>query len=176
MRRPSARAALFILVLCIVNPSGFAQLRNISEYSHDRLCPDQIYFILYDSGKAEFGWAAEWTAETTLAYEGKAAMLIWHFKDGMKAYLLLAEDIGNIGKNMGFSIAAKASNLEDIHRKKIQPLTRNNYPVKVELWIGAAGDETGFSPEILGDAVCFNASTIEQNRSCHFSSCFPTEK
>ena len=171
MHRLFRGAAFFILVLGVTGPSGFTQLRNISEYLHDRLDPDKTYFILRDSGEAEFGWASEWTADTTIACEGKSAMLLWHFKDGMKAYSELAEDVGNIGKNTGFLIAAKSSNLEDIHRKKTQPLTRSNFPVKVELWIGTIGESAGYSPEVLGDSVCFNSPGIEQNRSYHFSSC-----
>jgi hypothetical protein len=176
MRRLFVGVAFLVYFLYVMNPSGFAQLRNISEYSHDRLNPDKTYFILHDSGEAEFGWASEWTAETTLACEGKSAMLLWHFKDGMKAYSQVAEDVGNIGKNMGFLIAAKSSNLEDVHRKKIQPLIRNNYPVKVELWIGKIEDAAGFAPEILGDTVCLNAPSIEYKRSYHFSGCPHPEK
>jgi hypothetical protein len=49
-------------------------------------------------------------------------------------------------------------------------MTRSNYPEKLELWIGEAGD-TGFSPKILIDAACFHAQSIEANRTYFFSSC-----
>ncbi len=49
-------------------------------------------------------------------------------------------------------------------------MTRNNYPVKLELWIGDI-NETGFSPTIPIDAVCFDAQSIEPNRTYYFSSC-----
>jgi|WetSurMetagenome_2_1015567.scaffolds.fasta_scaffold423216_2 hypothetical protein len=169
-------AAFLVFLFYAISPSGFSQLRNLSEYSQDRINTDKTYFILYDTGESEFGWASEWANMTPPTYEGKAAMLLWHFKDGSKAYSQHVEDIGDIGKNFGFLIAAKSSSLEDIHRKKIQPLTRNNYPVKVELWIGKIEDATGFSPEILGYAVCFNGPGIEYNRSYHFSDCPDAEK
>ncbi len=175
MHRLFTKAALLAMFVTVMSLYGFSQLRNISEFSHDRLNPDKTYFILHDSGGAEFGWASEWTAETTLALEGKAAMLLWNFKDGTKAYAKLVDDIGNIGKNMSYLVEGKISSLEDARHKKIQPLTRGNYPVKVELWIGTIDASAGYSPETLGDAVCLDATNIEQNHSYHFAACPHTE-
>jgi hypothetical protein len=171
--RPLTRAA--VLLVLLISPSGFSQLRNNSEYSQDRINTDQTYFVLHDTGAPEFGWASEWTNASADLYADKSAMFLWHFKDGSKSYSLQEQEIGEIGKNAGFLIARKSSNLEEIHRKSIQPLTRVNYPVKVELWIGKV-DPTGFSPEILGAALCLNTPAIEYNRSYHFSSCDPENK
>jgi hypothetical protein len=166
-------AALLVFLMNAMNPSGFSQLRNNSEYLQDGINTDKTYFVLQDTGAAEFGWASEWTNASVDLYSDKSAMFLWHFKDGSKSYSLQELEIGEIGRNSGFLLARKASNLEDIRRKNIQPLTRNNYPVKVELWIGKVGDSTGFSPEILGAAVCLNAQaqSIEYNRPYRFSSC-----
>jgi hypothetical protein len=174
--RPLLRTAFLLSFLIGIFPSAFSQLRNLSEYTQDCINKDKTYFTLNDKGAAEFGWASEWTHVTANAEEGKAAIFIWHFKDGSKAYSLQAEDIGDIGKNAGYLLSMKSANLEDSHRKKIQPLTRDNYPVKVELWIGEINDSAGFSPETLGDAVCFVAPSIEFNRSYHFSDCPAAEK
>jgi hypothetical protein len=157
--------------LLLISESGYSQLRNNSEYSQDRINTDKTYFILQDTGATEFGWASEWTNASADLYSDKSAMFLWHFKDGSKFYALQEQEIGEIGKNSGYLLARKASNLEDIHRKNIQPLTRDNYPVKVELWIGKIGDSSGYSPEILGAAVCLNSPGIEFNRPYHFSSC-----
>jgi hypothetical protein len=173
--RPITRAAIFLVLL--ISPSGFSQLRNNSEYSQDCINLEKTYFILHDTGTAEFGWASEWTNASADLYADKSAMFLWHFKDGSKFYALQEQEIGEIGKNSGFLLTRKSSNLEDIRRKSIQPLTRNNYPVKVELWIGKT-DPAGFSPEILGAALCLNAKaqSIEYNRPYHFSSCDPGDK
>jgi hypothetical protein len=160
-------------LLNIAAPSGFSQLWNNSEFWQDRINTDKTYFVLHDTGEAEFGWASEWTNTTVMNNEEKSAMFLWHFKDGTIAYSLLEKHIGNIGRNAGFLLTKQSSNLEDIHRKPIQPLTRNNYPVKVELWIGKVEDSTGFVPEFMGEAVCLDSQSIEPNRQYHFSGCQP---
>jgi hypothetical protein len=161
-----------LFFLLIATP-GFPQLRNNSEYLQDGINVDKTYFVLHDAGPAEFGWASEWTNASADFYEDKSAMFLWHFKDGSKFYSLQEQQIGEIGKNSGFLLTRKSSNLEDIHRKIIQPLTRDNYPVKVELWIGKVGESGGFAPEILGAALCLNepAQKIEYIRTYHFSDC-----
>jgi hypothetical protein len=174
MRRLAGAA--FLLLINAISPSGFSQLRTLSQYTEDRINAEKTYFVLRETGAAEFGWASEWTHTTANANPDKSAIFLWHFKDGSKAYSLQAEDIGEIGKNAGYLLSGRSSNLEDIRRKKIQPLTRNNYPVKIELWIGKIEDTTGFSTEIMGDALCLDAQSIEYNRSYHFSSCDPGEK
>ena len=168
-------AMIFLaFLLNSASPAGFSQLRNISEYSRDRINTDNTYFVFHDTAAADFGWASEWTLYSSIDYEGKSAMFLWHFKDGSKAYARQAEDIGNTGQSLGYLIAGKSSNLEDVHGKPVQPMTRDNYPVKVELWIGEVG-ETGFSPKIRIDTACFDPQIIESNRTYYFSSCKPSE-
>jgi hypothetical protein len=174
--RHCQKAVFLMLLVGILSPFAISQLRNLSEYSQDRINIARTYFVLHETGKAEFVWTSEWTHTTANANDGKSAIFIWHFKDGSKAYSEQGEGIGEIGKNSGYLLTNAASNLEDIHRKKIQPLTRNNYPVKVELWIGEIGDSTGYSPELLGDEACFKASSIEYGISHKFSGCRAGEK
>jgi hypothetical protein len=166
-----AKASLLLFLMTAISSSGSSQLRNLSEYSQDRINADKTYFIIRDTDATEFGWASEWTHVTANATEDKSAIFVWHFKDGSKSYSLQAEDIGEIGKNSGYLLINKAPNLEDVHRKKIQPLSRNNFPVKVELWIGKIENESGYTLEMLGDAACLKETTIENNRTYHFSEC-----
>lgn len=165
------RSTFFLVLLSVLTASGFSQLRNLSQYTRDRIIPDRTYFVLHDNGSAEFVWASEWTHMTANAYDGKSAIFVWHFKDGSKAYSQQGIGIGEIGKSMGYLVTDKSANLEDIHRKKIQPLTLNNYPVKVELWVGQVGDSEGYSLEFLGDDACVQAPSIEQNITYRFSEC-----
>jgi hypothetical protein len=170
------RAVISLLLMGSLSPFASSQLRNISEFTRDRINKDKTYFILHDSGESEFAWASEWTTMTAYANDGKSAILVWHFRDGSKAYSQQGEGIGELGKNLGYLLTNKSSKLEDIHRKKIQPLTRDNYPVKIELWIGDIGVSTGYSPEAMGDEACFPAPSIEYNISYRFSSCRNGEK
>jgi hypothetical protein len=174
--RYGKRATLLILLMGSLSPFASSQLRNLSEFSQDRINNEQTYFVLRDTGEADFAWASEWTHVTAYANDDKFAILVWHFKDGTKAYSQQGVGIGDLGKNSGYLLTDKSRNLEDIHRKKIQPLTRDNYPLRIELWIGGIDDSTGYSPEALGDAACFKASNIEYNISYHFSSCRAAEK
>jgi len=167
------KAVLLAFLLNLAVPTGLAQLWNNSEYLQDRINSEQTYFVLQDSGEADFAWASEWTNGTVQNNEQKSAMFLWHFKDGTTAYSLQEKYIGDIGKNAGFLRSAQSATLEDAHRKKIQPLTRSNYPVKVELWIGEVGDSTGFSPEFMGESLCLETQSIEPNHKYHFSSCQP---
>jgi hypothetical protein len=162
-----------VFLLNITPPPGFSQLWNISDYLHDRINTEETYFILHDTGEAEFAWASEWTNDTVQNNENRSAMFLWHFKDGTIAYSLQQQFIGDIGKNAGFLVTAQSQHLEDIHRNQIQPLSRNNYPVKVELWIGNVGHSNGFSPEFMGEAVCLNVQSIEPDRKYLFSGCQP---
>jgi hypothetical protein len=170
MRR-CKRTFFFILMMGSLCPAAISQLRNISEYTQDRIHTAQTYFILRDKGEAEYGWASEWTTSTAYDADGKSIILVWHFKDGSKAYSQQGEGIGELGKTKGYLLTNKSANLEDIHRKKIQPMTRDNYPVKIELWIGEIGDSAGYAPEVMGDKACFNAPSIGYNSPNHFSSC-----
>lgn len=167
------RVAFLALLMNFTAATAFSQLWNISEYYQDRINPDQTYFVLKEAGAAEFAWASEWTNDTVMQNEHKSAMFLWHLKDGTTAYSLQEEFIGDIGKNAGFLRTAQSATLEDVDRKRIQPLTRSNYPVKVELWIGEVEESTGFSPQFLGESLCMDAQNIEPNRRYHFSSCKP---
>jgi hypothetical protein len=170
MRRIAGVISLLSLLNAVI-PSALAQLRNISLYQRDRINIEKTYFILRDTGAAEFGWASEWTDTTANANIEKSAILLWHFKDGSKAYSLQIDDIGEIGKSTHYLLEEKSANLEDSRRKKIQPLTLANPPVKVELWIGKIDESSGYSLELSGDAVCFDAPKIEYNHSYRFSRC-----
>ena len=154
-----------------LGPFANSQLRNLSQYTRDRINTAQTCFVLHDTGDAEYVWVSEWTHATAYAADGKSAILVWHFKDGSKAYSQQGKGVGEFGKTTGYLITDKSPDLEDLHRKKIQPLTRDNYPVKLELWIGEIVDSTGYAPEAKGDEVCFNAAAIEYNIPYHFSSC-----
>ena len=159
------------VLLSAAGSSGFSQLRNLSEYSQDCIQSDKTYFVLHDTGNADFGWASKWTHTTANAYPDKAAMFLWKFKDGSKAYAQQGDLIGDLGQATGYLITEHAENLEDVHRKKIQPMTASNYPVEVELWIGEIGDSAGFAPEILVDKACFDAPRIELNQAYYSSEC-----
>jgi hypothetical protein len=165
------RAFFLVLLIGGMSPFAISQLRNISEFLQDRINNDQTYFVLHDEGNAEFAWASEWTTATAYANDGKSIILVWHFKDGTKAYSQQGEGIAELGKNSGYLLKNKSRNLEDLHRKKIQPLTLGNYPVKIELWIGEIGDSKGYSPEVLGDEACFIAPEIGYKNTYHFSGC-----
>ena len=172
MRR-TIRGTFFLVLLSALALSGFSQLRNLSQFTQDRINPERTYFILHENGSAEFSWASEWTHMTANAYEDKAAIFVWHFKDGSKAYAQQGSGIGEIGKNSGYLLVEKAGDLEDIHRKKIQPLTLNNYPIKIELWIGTIKDPAEYALETLGDEACFPPSKIEYNSTYRSAECPP---
>lgn len=161
------------LALCLnaATAPGFSQLRNLSEYSEDCIHKEKTYFTLQEKEGADFGWASEWTHTTANAHPEKAAMFVWHFKDGSKAYAQQGELLGDAGQSTGYLLTDRSANLEDVQRKKIQPMSKTNFPAKVELWIGEIGDSNGFSPETLVDAACFNAQSIEYNHSYSFADC-----
>ncbi len=159
------------LVLNATIPAGFAQLRNISEYSQDRINTGKTCFSLKDNDAAEFVWASEWTHNSAYAFPEKAIMFIWHFKDGSRAYARQGDLLGDAGQSTGYLLTNQSANLEDANRKKIQPMSRTNYPVKIELYLGEIGDSAGYSPETLVDTACFNAQSIEIGRSYHFADC-----
>ena len=169
--RPIHTMAFLAVLMSAASSSGFSQLRNLSAYSQDCIHSDKTYFVLRDAGTADFGWASEWTHTTANAYPEKAAMFLWKFKDGSKAYAQQGDLIGDLGQAMGYLVTDHSANLEDVHRKKIQPLTPSNYPVEVELWIGEIGNSTGFAPEILVDKACFDAPRLELNQAYRSSEC-----
>jgi len=167
------RIALLAFLLSGLCRPGFSQLRNHSPYIYDRINTDQTYFVLHDTNTADFGWASDWTEESAMNYEEASSMFVWHFKDGSKAYVQQGEHVGDVGMITSYSLKDKSSNLDDIHRKKIQPLTRTNYPVKIELWVGEAAKEADYKPQRLIDTVCLDAQTVEYNRTYQFVNCHP---
>ncbi|MEJ2111923.1 MAG: hypothetical protein P8Z37_18835 [Acidobacteriota bacterium] len=156
-------------------PSAKAQLRTFSEYDQDRINTERTCFVLHDNGEAEYIWVSEWNHRTAYAADGKSAIVIWHFKDGTTAYSQQGEGVGEFGKTTGYLISDTARTLEDAYRNHIQPLSLDNYPVKIELWIGDIEDATGYDPEVKGDEACLIESNIEYNVPYHFSSC-PAEE
>jgi hypothetical protein len=171
--RPTRIVLSILFLLSLTSATGICQLRNMSEYTVDRINTDQTHFILRETGEAEYVWSSEWTTSTAYANDGKDAIVIWIFKDGTKAYCQQGNGVGEFGKITGYLITDRASTLEDIHGRKIQPLTLENYPVKVELWIGEIGKDTGYAPEAKGNEACFNAPGIQYNISYNFSGCPP---
>jgi hypothetical protein len=165
------RAFAIVMLLISANPSGFSQLRNISPYSADRIQPDKTYFVLKDSNTAAFAWASEWTQGTVVDYSEKSVFFMWHFKDGSKAYSRHKGYFDEVGISIDFLLTTESGNLEGPKQTRIQPMTLNNFPVKIELWIGAFDEQTGFKPETRVDAACFEGQSIEYGRIYHFSVC-----
>jgi hypothetical protein len=165
------RAVCIAALLITAAPSGFPQLRYISPYSEDRINTDQTFFVLKNPTTALFGWASEWTQLTVQNYEDNQAIFLWHFKDGTKAYSRYVEyDIGDAGKSTSYLLKSNSSDLEDASRKKIQPLTLSNYPVKIELWVGEVSS-TGYRLDTMMGESCLDAKSIELGRTYHFSDC-----
>jgi len=163
--------ALLALLLGAAVPSGYSQLRNLSEYTHDCIHLEQTGFTA-GGAAAEYRWASEWTHTTAYAYPDKTAILLWKFKDGTKAYSNQGDFfLGDLGKATGYLITGHAKELEDIHGRKIQPMTLSNFPVALELWIGEIHASTGYAPESQLDRVCFEAQEIQPNEAQHFVRC-----
>jgi hypothetical protein len=163
--------SFFALLLCAVCPPVLSQLRYSSEYTQDRINTDQTSFMLQNSGTAEYHCASEWTTATVQGYLNDTAVFQWHFRDGAKAFARQVEYVGDIGKLTEFLTVNKTSDLEDKQGKKIQPMTRDNPPVRVELWIGDFDSSAGYSTGILIDKACFDGQTIEYSQSYHFAPC-----
>lgn len=170
---PLRKAAILFVLLIAALPLAYSQLRNHSPYDQDRINPEQTGFILHDNGTIDFLWASEWTEMTAQSHTDEVAILVWHFKDGTKAYSRQGELVADFGKSTAYLLAQKASTLEDANGKKIQPLTKTNYPIKVELWIGTVTEAKNYSPKSIVDYLCFSSADIELNRTYHFSDCPP---
>jgi hypothetical protein len=168
---PLRKVAILFVFLIAAHPLAYSQLRNLSPYDQDRINPDQTGFILHDNGTADFLWASEWTQMTAQSHNDEAAIFVWHFKDGTKAYSRQGELVADFGKGTAYLLAQKASTLEDANGNKIQPLTKTNYPTKVELWIGTVTEAKSYSPNSMVDYLCFPSSNIEPNHTYHFSDC-----
>ncbi|MDM7995584.1 MAG: hypothetical protein QUT30_07875 [Acidobacteriota bacterium] len=170
MRR-FVEAISLLAMLCVPGPCGFAQLRYDSDYSVDRVNTEQTSFLLKDSGAAEYHCASEWTTLTVQTNLTRTVFFIWHFKDGTKGFARQVEYVGDIGVRTEFLMTHSFADLEDQKGKKIQPMTRDNYPESVEIWLGEYEAASGYTPEILIDKVCLDAQTIEFNLPYHFKSC-----
>jgi hypothetical protein len=166
-------AVLLFFVFAAVAVSGICQLRNLSDYGKDCINTDKTYFILRDAGSVEFAWASEWTHLSANNFPDKAAMVIWHFKNGLKAYSPVIEHLGDAGGVTGYFLTGKSSGLKDARGKNIQPMTLDNHPVKIELCLGDFTESTGFSPDTLIDTACLDEQKIEYNHPYYFSQCGP---
>lgn len=165
------RIALLTVVLLAAGFAGFAQLRSPSEYNRDGVNLDNTWFVLYDSKEADYGWASEWTQTTARTYAEKSALFKWYFKDGSVAYTRQGEQIGDIGMITKYLLTDESENLKDIHGNPVQPLTLDNFPVKLELWMGTVENQADFKPEILIDAVCNDQKSIEYGYAYYFQGC-----
>jgi hypothetical protein len=168
---PLKKVAFLLIILVAAFSPAYSQLRMHSPYEQDRINPDQTGFILHDDGTADFLWASEWTELTAQSCSDEVALFVWYFKDGTKAYTRHRDYITDFGKNSGYLLAQKSSSLEDARGNNIRPLTKNNFPIKVELWIGEAGETKEYSLKAIVDYLCLSASSIEPNRTYHFSDC-----
>ena len=166
-----AGVGLFLLCLFAAAPAGMPQLRNLSIYGQDCINTDQTFFVLRDTGAAEFSWATEWTHLTANNFPEKTAMLVWHFKSGSKAYSRVIDQLGDAGGSTGYFLAGKSADLKDAQGKTIQPMTRDNYPVKIELCVGDFVESKGFTPEVLIDTACLETQKIDVNHPYYFTQC-----
>jgi hypothetical protein len=162
-------SALFLLSTLV--PAGFSQLRMHSEFVEDRINLEHTYFVLYKSGEAGFGWGSEWTEDTVQIFEDKNAMFLWHFKDGTVAYTRQGVYVGDFGMLHPYIMTEESKTLKDVHNNPVQPLTLDNYPIKIELWVGTAGDEVDFKPETRIDSVCTDQKKIEFGYAYYFYGC-----
>jgi hypothetical protein len=170
MTKSGIFTGLFALLIGIFSPA-FSQLRMHSPYSQDQINPDQTGFLLHDNGAADFIWASEWSEFTAQSCTHEIAIFVWYFKDGTKAYSRQGQLIADFGQSSGYLLTQKASTLEDGNGNKIQPLTKNNYPIKIELWIGDFEDAKRYTLQSRVDYRCISATSIEANRLYHFLEC-----
>ena len=170
MRRSIGIISIFFILNAAV-PLASGQLRLPSEYYSDRINIEQTYFVLYDAQTAGFGYSSEWTDATAYNFAAKNIILVWHFKDGSTAYSIMEHALGDLGQHTDYLVTEESGNLLDKSYRSIQPLTLENFPVKLELWIGAAEDQAGFNTEELIDTVCFGESAIEYGYGYYFSPC-----
>ncbi len=165
------RIPLFLFLLHVAGSYAFSQLRNTSPYVQDHINTENTWFVLYKSNEAGFGWASEWTQDTARTRAEKTAMFKWHFKDGSVAYTRQGEFIGDLGMFQPYLLKDESENLKDIHGNPVQPLTLTNYPVKIELWAGTAGEKTDFKPETLIDSLCYAGESLEYGYAYYFYDC-----
>jgi hypothetical protein len=164
-------ALTFPLLILAISYSGFSQLRSPSEYNRDGINLENTYYVLYESDGASYGWASQWTQSTARTYEDKIAIFKWYFKDGSLAYARQGNRVGDIGMITKYLLTDEAGKLKDIEGNDLQPMTLENYPVRVELWIGSQDGQAGFKPEILVDAVCNDQESIQYGYAYYFAGC-----
>ena len=164
-------ALTFPLLILTIGYNGFSQLRSPSEFNRDGINLENTYFVLYESGEADYGWSSQWTQSTARTYEDKIAIFKWHFKDGSVAYARQGNQIGDIGMITKYLLTDETEKLKDIEGNDLQPMTLANYPVRVELWMGEPDGQSGFKPEILVDAVCNDQESIQHGYAYYFSGC-----
>jgi hypothetical protein len=152
-------------------PFAFSQLRNTSPYVNDRINIENTWFVIYEPNEAGFGWASEWTQTTARNHAEGNALFKWHFKDGSVAFTEQVQLVGDIGMYLPYLLKEEAETLKDVHGKPVQPLTLDNYPVKIELWIGTPGESADFKPAILVESLCFNEESIEYGYAYYFYGC-----
>jgi hypothetical protein len=166
------RVGLLLFFFLSAGVSGISQLRNLSNYGQDCINIEKTYFVLNDTGSAEFVWASEWTHISANNFPEKTAMLVWNFKNGSKAYSRVIEQLGDAGGSTGYFLSGKSSTLEDGQGKSIQPMTRDNYPVKIELCLGEM-ENSKFMPDTLVDVVCLESAKIDYGHQYYFTHCDP---
>ena len=163
--------SLISFLLLVAVSAGFSQLRSPSEYNRDGINLDNTYFTLNESDQAVYGYASQWTQTTARTYEDKDAFFKWYFKDGSTAYIRQGEYVGDIGMITKYLLTDESENLFDDQGKAVQPMTLSNYPIKVELWMGAPEEHAGFDQEILVDAVCNDQNDIQYGNLYYFFPC-----
>ena len=161
----------FPLLILTIGYSAFSQLRSPSEFNRDGINLENTYFVLYESGEASYGWASQWTQSTARTYEDKIAIFKWYFKDGSVAYARQGNQVGDIGMITKYLLTDETEKLKDIAGNDLQPMTLENYPARVELWMGEPDGPSGFKPEILVDAVCNDQESIRHGYAYYFSGC-----
>lgn len=162
---------LLLVIIFALSYSGYSQLRSPSEYNQDGIDLENTYFALYESEGAYYGWASQWTQTTARTYEDRIAFFKWYFKDGTVAYTQQGAKIGDIGMITKYLLTEEAAKLKDVEGKDLQPMTLDNFPVKIELWIGASEEPEGFKPEILVDVACNKRQTIKNEYAYYFAGC-----
>jgi len=162
---------LFSFLIHMAGYAGFSQWRSPSEYNRDGINLENTYFVLYESNEAAYGWASQWTQSTARTYEDKTAFFRWHFKDGSVAYTRQGKLIGDIGMITKYLLTDEAETLTDNMGNSLQPMTPDNYPVKIELWMGTPDKPSDLKPEILVDVVCNDQQDIQYGYAYYFFGC-----
>jgi hypothetical protein len=165
------RVVLFSFLVHMAGYGAFSQLRSPSEYNRDGIDLEYTYFVIYEGDEAGYGWASQWTQSTARTYADKVAFFKWHFKNGTVAYSRQGKHVGDIGMITKYLLTDESEKLVDVEGNAVQPMTLENYPVKVELWMGDSDQPNRFEPELLVDAACTDQESIQQGYAYYFSGC-----